>query len=483
MSAEVGLGANPDGLLRRDGFRLLSTRSAAFPLWRTVVRSRILTKSRVPTFTEFVLRAISLGVGKVEEVTRLLNLPKQVVDGTVAELIFDRYLTVRTSEGETLLELSPTGKTLVGTLVHERVIEGTSTYLIDGLSGDPIAVSRDLVLSADDLDRDPRLVLNPEFDVDLDFGPDDTSRFLEVSPVQAERESTLLSVLGVESATKQYAAATILLFESEVDANDRYLRVSMDGRQDERIESLIREKGLLEAMGLGQRIDEDRRRVDRLLPTEIRSSRAVDQRVEEAIDELRRLSQVHTADDDEDALDARRSRVRAELSAAPVRRLSVREVAEHTEIGLLASRQGVLISASRLWPVARDEHYSAILRQLLESGCPVTFEVPSANRQAKVDSVTLARLKLEFSGDGIDFIESKPDHEASFVVFDRTSMTVFPGTPFSEVGVLHDRLGDDRPTIIRGTERVQAVISAAHAENPTARGRTAELSRGVLPQR
>ena len=87
-------------------------------------------------------------------------------------------------------------------LVQERVIERTAAYLIDGLSGEPVSVKRDLVLTADDLDDNPRLVLNPDSDIDIDIGPDDTARFLGVDPVRPERESTLLSVLGVESTTK-----------------------------------------------------------------------------------------------------------------------------------------------------------------------------------------------------------------------------------------------------------------------------------------
>ena len=72
MDVEGRLGANPDVLLRRDGFRLLSTRSAAIPIWRAVVRCRILKKSPVSTFTEFVLRAISVGVERAEDVARFL---------------------------------------------------------------------------------------------------------------------------------------------------------------------------------------------------------------------------------------------------------------------------------------------------------------------------------------------------------------------------------------------------------------------------
>lgn len=479
MDVEGRLGANPDALLRRAGFRLLSTRNAAVPVWRAVVQCRVLRKSQVPTFTEFVLRAISLGVGRAEDVTRLLNLPSRVVDATVAELLLDRYLTVNATSGQALLQLSPTGNTLVSTLVQERVIERTMTYLIDGLSGDPISVKRDLVLSADDLDNDPRLILNPISDTDLEYGPDDTARFIGVDTIRPERESTLLSVLGVESTTKQYLAATVLLFESETDPQDRYLRVCVDGRQDERIESLIREGGLLDSMRLTQRIDEDRRRVDRLLSTEILEARAPDALIEDALEELRRLTPISAENNDQNALDARRSRIRNQLATVPVRRLSVRESVEETEAALLAARQGVLISASRLWPTTRAEHFLEVFRQLMEAGCPITLEVPSLHHLSRADAVSVDRVSHEFPDSGIDIVYKKPAHEASFVVVDQTSITVFPGSPFIELATVPDRIGDDRPTIIRGSGNVQSVLAIAHAEATTQRGRTAELSRRI----
>lgn len=482
MDTEGRLGANPDVLLRRDGFRLLSTRRAAVPIWRAVVRCRVLKKSPVSTFTEFVLRAISVGVERAEDVTRFLNLPARLVDAIIADLLLDRYLTVNATADEAVLQLSPTGKTLVSTLVQERVIERTVTYLIDGLSGEPVSLKRDLVLTADDLDDDPRLVLNPDSDIDIDYGPDDTARFLGVDPVRPERESTLLSVLGVESTTKHYLAATALLFESETDPQDRYLRVCVDGRQDERIETLIREHGLLDSMRLTQRIDEDRRRVDRLLPGEVLEARAQDVLVEDALEELRRLTPITAESGDENALDARRSKIRTQLAAAPVRRLSVREAAEDTEVALLAAEQGVLISASRLWPTHRAEHFVAVIRQLLQAGCPITLETPPRQQLSKTDAATLDELAREFPDSGIEFSNTKPAHEASFIVIDQTSMTVFPGSPFAELATLSDRLGDDRPTIVRGTEMVQSVVSAAHASVPTQRGRTAELSRGTTRQ-
>ncbi|MCT1477863.1 hypothetical protein [Microbacterium sp. p3-SID336] len=429
-----------------------------------------------------MLRAISVGVKRAEDVARFLNVPDRLVDAIIADLLFDRYLTVDATGDEAVLQLSPTGKTLVSTLVQERVVERTVAYLVDGLSGEPVSVKRDLVLTADDLDDDPRLVLNPDSDVDIDIGPDDTARFLGVDPVRPERESTLLSVLGVESTTKQYLAATALLFESETDPQDRYLRVCVDGRQDERIETLAREHGLLDSMRLTQRIDEDRRRVDRLLPEEILEARTPDVLIEDALEELRRLTPIAAENRNETALDARRSKIRTQLAAAPVRRLSVMEAAEYSEVSLLAAEQGVLISASRLWPTNRAEHFVAVMRQLLQAGSPITLETPPRQQLSKTDVATLDRLSREFPDGGIEFSDTKPAHEASFIVIDQTSMTVFPGGPFAELATLSDRFGDDRPTVVRGSERVQAVIAAAHGAAPTMRGRTAELSRRTRRQ-
>lgn len=479
MDADLPLGANPDTLLRRDGFRLLSTRKAAIPVWHTALRCRILKRSQVPTFTEFILRAIGLGVDSADEVTRLLNLPTKLVDSIIAELLLDRYVTVNSSSGQSLLQLSPTGRTLAGTLVQERVIESTVSYLVDGLTGEPVSVQRNLLLSADDIDKDPRLVMSPETDPDLDFSPDDTARFLSVEPVRQDRESSLLSVLAVESMTKQYIAVTLLLFESETDPGDRYLRVCVDGRQDERVEALVREGGLLDSMRLADRIAEDQRRVDRLLSSDMLALRAPDASVEDALEELRKLRLASASGSDETASDTRRAKVRARLARMPVRRLPLIEAAEYTEVALLGARGGVLISASRLWPRSRREHHIGILQQMHAAGCPVTLETPSTQMMSRSDRVELEELKREFDESGFEFSQTKPAHEASFLVVDQSSATVFPGPPFPDLATLSDRLGDDRPTVIRGAQLVQAFMDNAHGPNETTRGRTAELSRGT----
>lgn len=472
-----GLGSNPEALLHREGFRLLSTRAGALPVWRIEVACRVLKRSKISTFNEFILRAISLGVTSADDVTRLLNLPSKIVDGVISELLLDRYLTINSGTGQPQLELSPTGKSLVGSLVEERVIEGTMSFLVDGLSGEPISVAKQFLLTPDDLDADPRLVLSTESEVDLDFGPDDTPRFLQVQPARAERDLTLLSVLSVESTTKLYVKSTLLLFESLTDPEDRYLRICVDGRQDDHAEELVREKNLLDAMRVRARIEEDQRRVDRLLSPTVLHLRAPDEAVENALEDLRRLAPAVGPTDAEPAIDAQRMKARDRLASMSVRRLSVREASESTEVMVLSARDGVLISASRLWERAQRDHHVAVIRQLMAAGCPVTLETPPDVQLSKKDAVEIQHLKQELREAAIEFSPTKPPNEASFVVVDQASITVFPGSPFAGLTRMPDRLGDDRPTLVRGPQLVQAVIAHAHGELGTGRGRTAELSR------
>lgn len=466
MDAKRRLGANPDTVLRREGFRLLSTRHAAIPVWSVKLNCRVLKTSRVDTFTEFVLRAIDLGVDTAEDVTRLLNLPSEVVDGVLGELLLNRHVMVNSATSEGTFTLSATGRTLVSTLVDERVVPSAVTYLIDGLSGEPLWVPKELILNPTEIDDEPRLILEADNDIDLEFGPLDSDRFINVEPVRPDRNATLLTVLNVESTAKQYIDAAVLLFESEQDPSDRYLRVCVDGRADERVEAQVRELGMLQSMRVESRIDEDRRRVDRFIPQDVLATRALDTEVENILGELWKLQTISASDEEETAVDARRNKLRARLSGFSVRHLSLSEVADSTEVRMLQAREGVYISASRLWPRNRRAHYIDLLRQVLAGGCPVTLETSSVEDLTRADQAEVATLTQDFRDAALTFATTKPAHEASFIVFDGTAMTVYAGTPFIELVTTANRLGDDRPTIIQGSGRLAAIPQSQRATGP-----------------
>lgn len=458
MDVSRHLGAQPDVLVRRDGFRLISTRRAAIPVWRVRLNCRVLKKGHVDTFTEFVLRAIDLGVDTSHDITQLLNLPVEVVDGVLGELLQNRHLLVDSGSGESKFVLTASGRTLAATLVDERVIPAIVTYMIDGLSGEPLAVPRELIISTSEVDTEPRLVLEADEDPSLEFGPLDSDRFAPIEPVGADKGVSLLTILDVESTTKQYIDATILLFESKQDASDLFLRVCVDGRADHRIESLVRELGILRSMRVEARIDEDRRRVDRALPGEVSGMRADDNEVESILDEIWKLNTVNLADDDDESVDVRRARLRSRLHQLPVRKLSLTEASDSLEVRMLRSRSSVAISASRLWAADRRDHYHELLNQVIGSGCAVSLETPPTGSIGRATETELIALRKEFEGKAIVFVETKPQNEAGYVVLDEAALMLTPGNPFIEIASSAGRLGDDRPTLIEGRGPVRVIL-------------------------
>ncbi|MFT2690375.1 hypothetical protein [Clavibacter zhangzhiyongii] len=444
----------------------------------------MLKTNQVDTFTEFVLRAVDLGVDTADDITALLNLPPELVDGVLAELLLNRHVMVTVSDGNGLFTLSTTGHTLVDTLVDERVVPATLTYFVDGLSGEPLAVPKELVLTPAEIDDEPRLILESDSDVDLQFGPLDSNRFIDVNPVKPEHNTSLLTVLSVASTTKQYIDAAVLLFESEQDSSDRYLRVCIDGRADERVERQVRELGILKAMRLDSRIDEDRRRVNRLIPQVLLSALTPDTEVETALGELEKLQAITASDEEETAIDARRQKLRTQLAGFAVRRLPLREATEALEVRLLRARSGLWVSASWLWPRARREHHIELLREVIANGCPITLESPPIDNLSRADKAELQVVREQLGGVGLTLKSTKPVQEASFIVFDNTAMAVFTGAPFIEAASIANRLGDDRPILIQGKEQVSLVPQHDRTTGrPRARENFGNLSPLIILQR
>ena len=92
-----------------------------------------------------------------------------------------------------MLVLSESGRKIAESLVEQKPIEKTVQFFIDGLSGEPIAVNRASLLTAAQLDEAPHLILE---EPELDFGPQDTDRFLAATArSQGRDQDVLLSVI------------------------------------------------------------------------------------------------------------------------------------------------------------------------------------------------------------------------------------------------------------------------------------------------
>lgn len=469
MSHTTNLGPNPGQLTRREGFRLISTRRVALPVWRVDLQCRVLQTRRISATDEFTLRAIDLGIGDALELSEFLNLPQDLVDGVLANLLAERHVRVDRRGDRSTLALSDSGKKTVETLVDKKPVEKTNQYFVDGLSGEPIAVKKTSLLSAVQLDETPHLILEPEEDPDLEFGPQDTDRFIAVGSRSSTREQdVLLSVIASEATVKRYRPAAGLLFQSTSDSDDFYLRVCVDGRIREDLESSIREQGVLGSLGLVTRIAEDRNRIDRALGQELTELRTDDSVAESLRDEIARLggpatTELSGATGTAFAASSVSNRASARLAGLEVRRLQCVDATEALQFSLSSGRAEILISTARFWHEEQHEHNVDLIRQLLASGIVVNLEVPADERQISlVDRECLAKLEKELVKDGLALWKSKASHEANFVSIDGEIAYVFAGSPFVDVATSAERFGDDRPTVVAGPERVQGFLDRVH---------------------
>lgn len=468
MTYANDLGPNLDSLTRRDGFRLISTRRVAIPVWRVEVQCRVLHTRRVSATDEFILRAINLGIGDAGELEEFLNLPHEVVDGVLSNLLAERHVVVDAKEERSVLVLSESGRKIAESLVEQKPIEKTVQFFIDGLSGEPLAVNRASLLTAAQLDEAPHLILEPDEEPELDFGPQDTDRFLaSTARSQGRDQDVLLSVIATEATGKRFRPAAGLLFQSTSDADDLYLRVCVDGRIREDLESSLRERGVLSGLGLATRISEDRNRVDRAIGPDLTGMRTDDSVTESLREEIVRLGASVTTDVvgassvvPPSSLSVRAS---ARLADIQVRRLQCVDAPEALQFSLASGRAEILISTARFWHEEQHEHNVGLVRQLLSSGIVVNLEVPADERQiSNVDRQCLATLRSELEGDGLVLWRSKASHEANFVAVDGEIAYVFAGSPFADLATSAERFGDDRPTVVAGRERVQGFLDRVH---------------------
>jgi hypothetical protein len=459
------LGPSPDGLLHRDGFRLLSTRRIALPVWLVSINARLLRKRKVPAIDEFILRSVNLGIANASGIQDLLNLPREVVDGVLSNLIADRHVLLgRSAEGTAEFQMSPSGTRLTETLIEERPVERPVTFSISGITGEPIAVERNRLLSARELDDQPHLIVDLADDVELEYGPADTHRFIDAMPVgnRGEPES-LLSLLSTQSTTKMYISAVALLFESVHHSEDLYLRVCVDGRSQDDLEEKLRESGVLSDMRLESRVSEDRLRVDRALGGRLLGERIADSIFDDLKLEVARRTVIELGESSTGTTSSAAARAQNRIAELPVVRLECIEAHEALQLGMSTAQAEILISTTRLWSSESVDEWVKFIRQLLNAGVAVNLEILADQRQmAKVDQERLAELQEACHDTNLKVWPTKAAHEANFVAIDGTSAFVFPNSPFVDIGYSSERLGDDRPSGIYGLDNVQELLSTVH---------------------
>jgi hypothetical protein len=129
---------------QRSDLELVSYREVALPVFKVELDLLVLETKALPPIQEYVLRAVDLGLGAVEQIAGLLGIGEQVVQGAAAELISSDNLVLvggfhpGDSRG---LKLTDKGAQTAAEASQVQAVEVSLPVFVDGLTRKVLAVT------------------------------------------------------------------------------------------------------------------------------------------------------------------------------------------------------------------------------------------------------------------------------------------------------------------------------------------------------
>lgn len=126
------------------GYRLVSYREVALPLFRVEVDLLVLEAKPIPPIQEFVLRAVDMGLTEIGDVAGFLGIDRQIALSSAVELMRQESLaTVGAAEGARASQLQVTerGKEVLVEAAQVQARETSVMVFIDGLTREVLSVT------------------------------------------------------------------------------------------------------------------------------------------------------------------------------------------------------------------------------------------------------------------------------------------------------------------------------------------------------
>lgn len=128
----------------RPGYRLVSYREVALPLFKIDLELLVLERKDLPPLQEYVLRAVELGLTGLEEIAGLLGLEEEVVRDATAELLRADALVLAGAHEEDRrhrLALTTKGRRAAAEAASVQPVEVSLPVWVDGLTRDVLSVT------------------------------------------------------------------------------------------------------------------------------------------------------------------------------------------------------------------------------------------------------------------------------------------------------------------------------------------------------
>ena len=130
---------------QRPGYELVSYREVALPLFRCELSAMVAELKAIAPVHEFVLRAVSGGLRRHEDIAGVLGLDEDIARSAAVQLMHDDELVLlrnanEAADGTSGLALTAKGRRTVSELVQSRLVETEMSVYVDGLTRDVVAV-------------------------------------------------------------------------------------------------------------------------------------------------------------------------------------------------------------------------------------------------------------------------------------------------------------------------------------------------------
>lgn len=385
----------------RDGFTLVDFAEVGLPVFRLTIEAVTTSHRAIPTIQEFVMRALSLGVEREDEVARMLGLKRDVVRAATDMLVGDTYVARQAAPTDLdSFRLTDAGRARLAQELLEVPQEEMLVVDYDGIRRAPVRLPGTSVVRAQELRAIGGIEIRPypaEPPTVAELAIPDVTRVIRRQGGEDFRR-TVLALKRIVRRNNVYREAVALVFAADRGAEVQ-VAFAIDGKLSEPHERAFAEHNGPRKMGFIKALEEGdaRRRIERIVGKEV--IRAGPDRV--VLDKARREhadaeAEVRTLEIPAQgagrsapaSVALRRAKDRLgssihSLQAMPVRPMAAHEQLDLLQEALLGAKRSLVITSAGFWPMIVNGYLLRELDRLAESGTAIRVETQLAPLDAK----------------------------------------------------------------------------------------------------
>lgn len=237
---------------KRAGFRLISYREVALPIWRISLRAMIAAEKPLAPFDEFVLRAIDEEFAGPNEMAGILGVEESLVVGVAAELLRNDCIHhVPGGAGGTRLSLTTKGTRQLEDAISIVPAEQQVTIDFDALKW-KLVPSGDWYLKPHDVKEAgivelPRAKKRPPEVEDLRI--EDVDAMIKEGSGRMRLPGRVLALKAIESRQRMFRRAVALVFRGAAP-DDIHVDFAIDGVIEPDVAQHFRSENLFSRLGI-----------------------------------------------------------------------------------------------------------------------------------------------------------------------------------------------------------------------------------------